>query len=105
MRRVSSRRARFRGTRNSRLVPVRQPAASPERLDPEPPLLHRHVLFSARRVLENHPLQAGGQQPERMIDPCCPVVVVGCNLRLFSSVKRLESERLWFVFPSDAAGH
>lgn len=33
-----------------------QPAMLPEQLDPRAPLLHRHVLFSARRVLEN---QAG----------------------------------------------
>lgn len=34
-------------------------AMSPEHLDPKAPLLHRHVLFSTRGVLENHPLQAG----------------------------------------------
>lgn len=32
---------------------------SPERPDPKAPLLHRHVLFSTRGVLENHSLQAG----------------------------------------------
>lgn len=30
---------------------------SPERRDPKAPLLQRHVLFSTRGVLENHPLQ------------------------------------------------
>lgn len=46
---------------DSPLVPVAalKLAMSPERLDPNAPLLHRHVLFSIRGVLENHPLRAG----------------------------------------------
>lgn len=39
-------------------------AMSPERLDPKAPLLHRHVLFSTRGVLENHPLH-GGSNPSK----------------------------------------
>lgn len=52
----------FASDSDSPLVPVvaRKLAMSPERLDPKAPLLHRHVLFSTRGVLENHPLQAGG---------------------------------------------
>lgn len=34
-------------------------AMSPEHIDLEATLLHRHVLFSTREVLANHPLQAG----------------------------------------------